>query len=384
MKKNYSLICLFFIVTHLTFSQSVVNIPDSNFKNYLLEHSSINTNNDSEIQISEAQSFTGKIDIKGSGKLESQKVKDLTGLEAFTTLTAIDCSFNGLTQIDVSKNIELIDLHCHNNELSSIDVTKNINLEELECFNNKITSLDVTKNVELVKLWCTNNLLTNIDVTQNTRLRLFEIEENQFTSLDVTKNIQLTTLVISRNNFTSIDISNNTQLLTFYARANDLKSIDISKNFKLDDIVLVGNDLSFLDMSKHSNTTRLLAYANANLTCVKVEDESVTPPTCSSTKRNGWCLDDNVIYSETCSTTNINNNEFSKGITLFPNPVNDILQISIQSKEKIKIIEIYNSLGKMILKTNKDNINTSKLSKGVYWLRIESISNKIAIRSILK
>lgn len=382
MKKNCSLICLFFIVTHLTFSQSVLNIPDANFKNYLLDHSSINTNNDSEIQVSEAQAFTGKIDIKGSGKLESQKVKDLTGLEAFTSLTALDCSFNGLTQINVSQNIELIDLYCDNNEITSLDVSQNIKLEELECFNNKISALNVTHNTELIKLWCSNNMLSAIDVTQNTRLRLFEIEENQFTNLDVSKNTQLTTLVISRNNFTSIDISNNTQLITFYARANDLKSIDFSTNFKLDDIVLIGNDLTELNMSKRSNTTRLLAYANANLSCIKIE-AGFTPPSCSSNRMNGWCVDDENVYSENCGTASVKES-FSKEVLLFPNPIINQLKISVQNDGQIKSTKIFNILGKMVLETNKQLIDVSNLSKGIYLVKIENQFNQFTIRKIIK
>ena len=253
---------------------------------------------------------------------------------------------------------------------------------ELECFNNKISSLDVTQNVELTKLWVSNNLLSTLDVTNNTRLRLFEIEENQFTDLDVSNNTQLTTLVISKNNFTSIDISKNTQLLTFYARANDLKSIDFSTNFKLDDIVLVGNDLIFLDMSKRSNVTRLLGDANANLSCVKIA-EGFTPPNCSTTRRNGWCFADNVVLSETCSTASINDT-FSKSIKIYPNPVNNIINISIQSNESIQNVKIYNSLGKLVLETNKKNIDISTFTKGMYWLKIESFTNKIATKTIIR
>ena len=38
-----------------------VNIPDANFKAYLVGNTDINTNEDSEIQISEANAFSGGI-----------------------------------------------------------------------------------------------------------------------------------------------------------------------------------------------------------------------------------------------------------------------------------------------------------------------------------
>ena len=60
-----------------SYSQDVT-IPDSNFKNYLVNSTSINTNGDSEIQVTEANAYTGLINCSGLG------ISDLTGIEAFT------------------------------------------------------------------------------------------------------------------------------------------------------------------------------------------------------------------------------------------------------------------------------------------------------------
>jgi len=69
----------------------IVNIPDQNFKNYLLANAAINTNGDSEIQLSEAQAFTGEIICNNKG------IADLTGIEAFVNLTTLHCYNNSLT-----------------------------------------------------------------------------------------------------------------------------------------------------------------------------------------------------------------------------------------------------------------------------------------------
>jgi hypothetical protein len=47
----------------LGFGQVPVNIPDANFKAYLVGNTAINTNGDTEIQVSEATAFTGAITI---------------------------------------------------------------------------------------------------------------------------------------------------------------------------------------------------------------------------------------------------------------------------------------------------------------------------------
>lgn len=61
----------------------IVNIPDINFKNYLLDHPGINTNSDNEIQVSEDQGFTNSIICT------FMQISDLTGIEAFENITPI-------------------------------------------------------------------------------------------------------------------------------------------------------------------------------------------------------------------------------------------------------------------------------------------------------
>ena len=87
MKKK--LLTLISIITFaFTLSAQNVNIPDANFKAYLLGRTdSINTDADKqEISISEAQAFNGMIDIS------SKNITSLVGFEYFIntlTLTAI-------------------------------------------------------------------------------------------------------------------------------------------------------------------------------------------------------------------------------------------------------------------------------------------------------
>ena len=52
---------LYVFLSATLFGQNVY-IPDANFKAYLVGNSDINTNGDTEIQLSEASAFTGTID----------------------------------------------------------------------------------------------------------------------------------------------------------------------------------------------------------------------------------------------------------------------------------------------------------------------------------
>ena len=134
-----------------------VNIPDANFKAYLVGNTLINTNGDTEIQLSEANSFSGSID-------NLEDIYDLTGIEAFTSLTELLCSYNLLTSLDVTQNLALTYLECDNNQLTSLDVSQNTNLIYLSCNNNQITILDVSQNTALIYLVVSGNQLTSLDL----------------------------------------------------------------------------------------------------------------------------------------------------------------------------------------------------------------------------
>ena len=172
-----------------------VNIPDADFKAYLIGNTDINTNFDDEIQVSEANAFNGTI------YCELMNISDLTGIEAFTALTELFCSGNQLTSLDVSKNTALTYLWCFGNQLTSLDVSKNTALESLSCFVNQLISLDVSKNTALESLSCSYNQLTSLDVSKNTALYDLNCSYNQLTSLDVSKNTALTRLRCGGNQF---------------------------------------------------------------------------------------------------------------------------------------------------------------------------------------
>ena len=192
-----------------------VNIPDANFKAYLVG-TSANINGDTEIQVSEATAFNGAINCGFMG------ISDLTGIEAFTALTTLYCFNNNLSLLDVSSNLALTFLYCYNNQLTSLDVSNNTSLIQLGCEFNQLTSLDVSANIDLTELFCDFNQLTSLDVTDNTLLDYLYCQGNQITSLDLSQNIALTELYCHYNQLTSLDVrnGNNTNLNYFDATNN--------------------------------------------------------------------------------------------------------------------------------------------------------------------
>ncbi|HIE73592.1 MAG TPA: hypothetical protein EYQ06_04880 [Flavobacteriales bacterium] len=160
MKK---LLLILLCLPMIGFGQNV-NIPDANFKAYLVGNSLINTNGDAEIQVSEAAAFTGEM------WCDNLFISDLTGIEHFSALTDLKCNANQLTSLDVSNNTALDHLRCYDNQLSSLDVSSNTALTDLNCYNNQLTSLDVSNNTAFEFLRCSGNQLTSLDLSNNTAL----------------------------------------------------------------------------------------------------------------------------------------------------------------------------------------------------------------------
>lgn len=139
-----------------------------------------------------------EIDVSGSYE-DRGPIKSVRGIEQFTSLKDFQCSSNQLTNLDVTKNIQLTSLSCSNNELTNLDVSKNTQLTALHCDYNGLTHLDVTKNTRLTALHCDYNGLTNLDVTKNSQLTTLYCGSNGLTNLDVTKNTQLIIQYCSNN-----------------------------------------------------------------------------------------------------------------------------------------------------------------------------------------
>ena len=166
------LLCLPFI----GFGQNVY-IPDANFKAYLVANSAINTNGDSEIQVSEANSFNAFLSVGFQG------ITDLTGIEFFTSLTGLDCESNQLTFLDLSNNTDLWFLECSNNQLVSLDIYNNPLLQSLYGRNNQLLNLNLTNNTNLCCLELTNNQIISLDLRNGNNYNLNDLDLSDNSSL---------------------------------------------------------------------------------------------------------------------------------------------------------------------------------------------------------
>ena len=199
-----------------------VNIPDPNFKAALVSNLSINTDEDTEISVAEAEAYNLSLSVS------SRFITDLTGIEAFVNITSLYCQKNKLTSLDVSQNTALVTLHCYNNELESIDLSSNTVLKYFYADGNKFTSLDVSNNTVLKELVFQNNEVTSIVVSNKPDLTKISCHHNKLSSLDVSNNLVLGQLYATNNpDLTCIKV-NDLDKITSYWQKDDAASFSLS------------------------------------------------------------------------------------------------------------------------------------------------------------
>ena len=265
-----------------------MNIPDANFKAYLLSANAsnniarntlgnfvaIDSNGDGEIQYTEASVITGLY-------IDGAAIVSITGIEAFINLTDLGCYANiptidasmfaqletfgcmsvpAVTSINLGGLVNLKQVNCHGNELTSLNLSGDVNLEWLLCYDNNLTSLDVSNFSHLTHLECDYNNLTSLNVTGCTALNFLRAERNQLTSLNISGLISLTTVtlfIVTDQTLTNLNASGCSALTTIDFNSHSLATVDFSGCSALTSLGLNSNNLTSLNLSGCSALTNL-------------------------------------------------------------------------------------------------------------------------------
>jgi hypothetical protein len=196
MKQSLHFIFTFFMT--LTIKAQIVNIPDANFKAYLVGNSAINTNSDTEIQVSEAQVFTGQILCNALG------ITDITGVEAFVNLTELVMPSNNIPVIDLSANTNLTYVRFAQYPITNLNLGVNPNLVQLDLYNCGLTSIDFTNTPSITALVLAYNNIVDLDLSMLNGLVYLTCNDNDLSTLNIANG--------NNSNITYIDVRNNTNL----------------------------------------------------------------------------------------------------------------------------------------------------------------------------
>ena len=190
--------------TPLTILSSVeinaMNFPDELFRQYVSNN--FDTDGDgwlSPVEMENVKSIT----FYG---WDDEIVNDLKGIEFFTSLTHLWCTWQSFTELDLSKNTMLEELFLQENALttlklsaaqslrvfnvdwcylSELDLSGYSKLKELTCGANKLHTLKLDGCTALTTLTCNGNHLSELNLSDCAALKKLECQFNNLTSLDL-------------------------------------------------------------------------------------------------------------------------------------------------------------------------------------------------------
>ena len=218
-----------------------------------------------------------------------------SGVEKLIGLKYLDLKKNELVDINITQNLELIELVLgadnfdsggpydpDGNKLTELDVSNNTKLKKIAVSNNKLTNLNVNNNKELVELSLYNNQLINLDLTNNNKLKILNVGfsygchngnglacgrnyGNFLSVLNLDSNVELEILYASNNQLEFIDLSNNKKLKEVQLSDNQLTSLDVRENLELLELTVDGNLFSSLPLLNENNKLSIMIVSNNQL-----------------------------------------------------------------------------------------------------------------------
>jgi len=356
----------------VTYGQT--SIPDSFFETYLETHdasgATVNLGDPSSMGdgIYNNSVPTAKINSVTSLLIPLQSITDLTGIEDFEALQTLNCWGNPLGTLNLSSNINLVQLYCYNCSLTSLTLPSTGTLQHVECFNNNLMSLVTSGNPNLANLFCNvNPNLGSLDLANNTALTTLECRNCGLTELDVTNNIALLALRCQQNSISNINLSNNTLLLDLSLRFNSLTQLDVTKTTQLASLNCSLNALTQLNIKNgHNDLLTSLDATDNNLSCIQVDNKT------AAEGYGGWLIDGGVTYEEACPGLGTDKFDLSS-TTMYPNPVKYGINIDTDFVSMYRLLSIHGqelSTGTLVSGNNK--LDLSSLSNGLYLLHVEN------------
>ena len=308
-----------------------------------------------------------------------------------TLLQYLYCYLNpGPISLDLSKNTQLSQLYCYESGIQYLNVKNEHNnvLDRLKAYSTNLTCIQVddVAQAEMKSNWqidegktiysldCTNenpiyvpdtnlfNILsaysfsidTNMDglisfaeaanytgildlsnqgITDITGLQAFtgvtqiNLSGNNISDLSILfENDVIITSKISESNKT---MTNQTPsgLEVLDCSNNNLTSLDVSSINTLTALNCSNNQLVYLNVQNNASLTTFDATTNDSTLCINVDDSVAA--NAGAGIYAGWSKDASASYSESCSILGTSDVNLDNLVTVYPNPVKDILQFDL-------------------------------------------------------
>jgi len=261
-------------------------------------------------------------------------IKDLTGIDGFTNLTDLNCSFNSLTVLPTLPT-GLISLNCYNDTLTSLP-TLPTGLISLNCYNNTLTSLPNLPS-GLQYLDCYNNSLTSLPTVLPSSLRGLDCRSNKLNSLPTLPST-LQKLNCSLNKLTSLPTlpSTLTELYCYYNSLTSLPTLPSSLQYlecsqnQLTSLPPLPSGLQFLDC--YNNKLTSLPTLPSTLTELYCSSNQLTSlPTLPSSLQTLDCFNNSLTSLPTLPSRLQRLHCYSNSLTSLPTLPSGLIDLYCQS-----------------------------------------------------
>lgn len=306
---------LLFLLFSLFYSGSAqtISFSDAIFKNRLVNSNSSNgfakdnfgngivvdTNNDSEIQLTEAlnvyelylwspvlSTTNDLISLDGIQNFVNLKKLNCAGnsittlnLQGLTNLQYINAAYNDITTININGLIALQELSIYNNLLTSINIDNLTNLTKISIHHNQLNSLAFNNNTSLQDLFCYNNLISSLDFSLTPSIKNISCDNNLLSTLNLGTINQINQLSCANNLLTSLNISNLSIMNFLDFSSNQIASITFPSANAIFHLNVSNNPIAVLNLNS-LNTINHLNASNTLITYLDCSQSTVQQLVC--------------------------------------------------------------------------------------------------------
>ena len=301
---------------------NAANFPNAAFREYVREFDLDNNGAFSEQEIKKITD----IEI-----FDNTAVTNLKGIEFFTYLETLDCSYDNISSLNLSNNRSLWFLNCEYNNLSSLNLTYNPNLDTLFCEGNNLSSLNVSSNPKLSDLRCGGNPISALNLANNPILNTLDCSSTKISTLNIGANPDLAWInCFECENLSSLNVTKNPMLEYLDAGCTKISSINVTKNSNLKYLGLSSTSISSLNVKNNSQLeeldcsctilTSIDVSKNTALSYLEVTETSISSLNVSNCK-NLECL---YCGFTNISSLNISNNRKLKTLDVRDTNINTV------------------------------------------------------------
>jgi hypothetical protein len=207
--------------------------------------------------------------------------------------------------------------------------------------------------------------ITELNLSSNTKLVNLILTDLEITTMNLSTCPNLETVYINKTEMETLNLGAIKHVRYLFIQDNKLTSLDTSFLFNLQNLNCDNNDLNYLSVKNNGlifgDNSDMSFAGNPNLETICCDPNEIV----YIQNRCNFLGYESTLVSD-CSLPQVT----LKTVTMFPNPVKDMLHLD--SAEKINKVELFGSNGLLIMTSENvsDVVDMQALQSGIYFLKI--------------